>query len=68
MLNAPPDPTVTSPWSTLFSLMVTVTGLDVASFVVPATVTLLLFVVVPSTGEVIFNVGGTVSTFVVTDF
>ena len=51
-----------------FNLTVTVTGLDVASFVVPLNVTLGLFVINPAAGLAIFNVGGTVSTLNDTDF
>ena len=46
----------------------TVTGDEVASFVVPLTVTVALLVTKPSSGLVTFNVGGTVSTLNVTDF
>ena len=46
----------------------TVTGDEVASFVVPLTVTVALLVTKPSAGLVTFNVGGTVSTLNVTDF
>ena len=47
---------------------VTVTGLLVASSVVPLTVTVDLFVINPSAGAEIDNVGGIVSTVNVTDF
>ena len=40
----------------------TVTGDDVASFVVPVTLMLLAFTILLSVGEVSDNVGGTVST------
>ena len=45
----------------LLSLIVTVTGLDVASFVLPVTVIAVLFVISLSDGELIDRVGGTVS-------
>ena len=46
---------------TALPLIVSVTGLDVASFVVPATVTVVLFVTSLFTGLVTDNSGGTVS-------
>lgn len=54
--NVPSSYTVTA-----LPLIVSVTGLDVASFVVPATVTVVLFVMSLSTGLVTDNSGGTVS-------
>ena len=63
VLNEPLDATVT-----LVPLTFTVVGDDVISFVVPATVTVLAAVINPSAGEVMFNVGGTVSAEYVVDF
>ena len=63
VLNAPLLPTVTG-----VPLIITVTGDDVASLVVPATVIVLLLVTYPSDGEATLNVGGTVSILNVTDF
>ena len=63
VLNAPFLSTVTG-----VPLIITVTGDDVASLVVPATVIVLLLVTYPSDGEATLNVGGTVSILNVTDF
>ena len=63
LLKEPPVPTVTA-----VPLTVTVTGLLVASSVVPVTVTVDLFVTSPATGAEMDNVGGIVSTVNVTDF
>ena len=57
VLNEPSEPT-----DTVLPFTVSVTGDDVESLVVPATTTVLLFVISPSSGLVTFNTGGTVST------
>lgn len=57
LLNDPSVPTVAAAPFT-----VTVTGLDVASSVLPVTVTVVLLVTRPSAGAVMDKVGGTVST------
>ena len=68
LLKVPSDPTVTVSAVPLFSLTVTVTGLEVASLVVPVTVTAVLLVTSLSAGAVIESVGGTVSILNVTVF
>lgn len=68
LLKDPSSPTVTCSAAPLLSLTVTLHGLDVISFVVPATVQEALFVIRPSTGEEIDNTGGTVSTLNTTVF
>ena len=68
LLKFPLSSTTTFSAFPLLSFTVTLTGLDVASFVLPVTVIELLFVTSPSAGLVIVNVGGTVSTLNVTDF
>lgn len=52
LLNVPSAFTVTASAAPLFSLMVTVHGLDVTSFVVPDTVQAALFVIRPFAGLV----------------
>lgn len=61
VLNAPSEPTVTA-----VPLALSVTGDDVASFVVPDTVSVALLVIRPSAGDVTESAGGTVSTLNVT--
>ena len=68
LLKDPSEATVTLSAEPELRLMVSVTGLEVASFVLPVTVHVLLFVTYPSTGAVIFSVGGTVSILNVTLF
>ena len=68
LLKEPSAPTVTASADPLLSLIVTVTGLDVISLVVPVTVQAALLVIRPATGAVTDNVGGTVSTLNVTVF
>ena len=62
LLNEPLLCTVTCSAEPELSFTVTVTGLDVASFVVPDTVRELWFVLRPSVGLDTFRVGATVST------
>ena len=59
--NAPAEETVMLPISVPLRVAVTVTGLDVASFVVPESVRLLVFVIRLLAGEEMLSVGGTVS-------
>jgi hypothetical protein len=61
-VKLPLDATVTACAAPLSKAIVSVTGLDVASLVVPATVTEVLDVDIPSAGEVMFSVGAIVST------
>ena len=63
VLNDPSEPTVTD-----LPFTVSVTGDDVTSFVVPDTVTVVLFVTRPSAGEATESVGGTVLILNVADF
>lgn len=56
LLNAPLV-TVMDPTSVPLSLAVTVTGLDVASLVVPSSVIDLVFVIRPLAGDVMFSEG-----------
>ena len=58
----PSVPTVTLPTLAPFNVMVTDTGLDVASLVFPDTVAADLFVMAPVVGDDTVSVGGTVST------
>ena len=67
-VKEPFSATATYSAAPLFSLTVTVTGLDVASFVVPDTVHEELFVTESSAGAVTESVGGMVSTLKVTVF
>ena len=60
-VNAPASDTVMLPMLVPLRVAVTVTGLLVASFVVPASVRLLVFVIRLLAGEEILSVGGTVS-------
>ena len=62
LAKAPSALTVTAPWSAPLSLTVTVTGEDVASLVVPLTVSAALLVTRLSVGSVTLSAGGTVST------
>jgi hypothetical protein len=68
LLKEPSEPTVTLAAVPLFSLTVTVTGLDVTSLVVPFTVSEELFVTRPFVGLDTDNVGGVVSILNVTLF
>ena len=68
LLNVPSALTVTFSAVPLFSLTVTLQGLDVTSFVVPDTVQDALFVTRLSAGLETDNTGATVSTLNVTDF
>lgn len=68
LLNVPLDATVTASAVPELSLIVTLTGLDVTSFVVPLTVQADLFVISLSAGLERVSVGGTVSTLNVVEF
>lgn len=68
LVNEPSLPTVTDSAVPLLSLIVTLTGLEVTSFVVPLTVQADLFVISLSAGLERVSVGGTVSTLNVVEF